>query len=70
MIHTRVEAFIPVFPAPGAILFTVNAGSAKDGLYLNVAKGGMGPSGGPPSGGSSDGGTASDGGAAVSGDGG
>jgi hypothetical protein len=46
-IHTRVEAFISVFPLPGAILFTVNAGSAKDGLYLNVAKGGlMAPSGG------------------------
>ena len=40
LIHTRVDSFIPVFP-PGAVLFTVNAASAKDGLYLNVARGGQ-----------------------------
>jgi hypothetical protein len=57
MIHTRVEAFVSVFPPPGGILFTVNAGSTKDCLYLNVATGGqMGPTSGQ-----NDGGTASDG---------
>lgn len=48
LIHTRVDAFIPVFP-PGAVLFTVNAASSKDGLYLNVARGGpSGVDGGTP----------------------
>lgn len=63
MIHTRVEAFISVFPAPGAIVFTVNAGSAKDGLYLNVAKGRQAA----PTGGQNDGGTAPDGAASPGG---
>lgn len=48
LIHTRVDSFIPVFP-PGGVLFTVNAGSSKDGLYLNVARGGSsGGDGGTP----------------------
>jgi hypothetical protein len=42
LIHTRVDSFIPVFPMPGVVVFTVNAGSSKDGLYLNVARGGQG----------------------------
>lgn len=59
LIHTRVDSFIPVYPIPGVVLFTVNAGSTKDGLYLNVARGGQpGVDGGVPDGGGpSDGGT-------------
>ena len=35
LIETRVDGFFALFPTPNAVLFTVNAGSVDDGLYLH-----------------------------------
>jgi hypothetical protein len=36
LIETRVDRFVSVFPSPGAVVFTVNADSPDDGLYLHL----------------------------------
>ena len=36
LIQTRVDNFASVFPSPGAVLFTVNAQSTSDGVYLHL----------------------------------
>lgn len=56
MIQTRVDDFAPVFPSPGAVLFTVNAASPSDGLYLHL----VAPARTSPDGGTSDAATTGD----------
>jgi hypothetical protein len=36
LIQTRVNDYVAVMPRPGVILFTVNASSPQDGLYLHA----------------------------------
>ncbi|MES1171889.1 MAG: hypothetical protein ABUL77_01520 [Bacteroidota bacterium] len=50
LIHTRVDDYLPVATSPGAVIFTVNAGAAADGLYLHTVAAGTAPAadGGTP----------------------
>jgi hypothetical protein len=36
VVQTAVDNFVTVFPTPGAVVFTVNASSASDGVYVHA----------------------------------